>query len=108
MTKCARKSAQKLSVDHVLSSALLAISSNVDNLSAGLAYGVGRRRIRWRHNLLIAAVSGGVTLVTMSVGEWVNDFMSEALANVLGSAVMIAVGLYGIARTARRRVPTRF
>src|SRR4030095_13168295 len=39
----------------------------------------------------------------MAAGEWVNDFMSEEFANVLGGAILIAIGFYGVAHAVRRR-----
>jgi putative Mn2+ efflux pump MntP len=90
-------------LDHLLSAVLLAISANVDNLGVGVAYGVRGRSIGPAHNLLIALVSGGGTLLSMAAGEWVNDFMSEEFANVLGGAIMIAIGFYGVVHAVRRR-----
>lgn len=82
---------------------LLAVSANIDNLGVGVAYGVKRRSIVLGHNLLIALVSGGATLLSMAAGEWLNDYMSEAFANVLSGAIMIAIGLCGVAHAMRRR-----
>jgi len=89
-------------MNHLLSAVLLAISSNIDNLGVGIAYGLIPRRIHLSHNLLIATVSGSGTLISMSAGEWVNDYMSESFANILGSCIMILIGLYNIAQTLRR------
>jgi putative Mn2+ efflux pump MntP len=86
---------------HVLSAVLLAISSNVDNLAVGIAYGVQRRWIRLRHNLTIAIVSASGTLASMAAGEWVNDYMTEELANALGSAILILIGGHCVAQALR-------
>jgi putative Mn2+ efflux pump MntP len=89
-------------VDHLTSAFLLAISANVDNVGVGLVFGVRGRNIRLAHNLLISLVSGGATLLSMAAGEWVNDFMSEELANLLGSAILCSIGVYGVVLSARR------
>jgi len=88
-------------MNHLLSAGILAVCSNIDNLGVGIAYGIIPRRIHLRHNFLIAAVSGSGTLISMSAGEWVNDYMSESFANVFGSCIMITIGLYNIFQTLR-------
>jgi putative Mn2+ efflux pump MntP len=88
-------------MEHVLSAVLLATCSNIDNLGVGVAYGVGGRTIRLPANLLIALVSGGGTLVSLAAGEWVNDFMSEEVANVLGSGIMMLIGIITLVRAIR-------
>jgi putative Mn2+ efflux pump MntP len=88
-------------MSHTLSAILLAASSNLDNLGVGLAYGVRARRIRWRHNLLIALVSASGTFLSMAGGEWVNDFMSEGFADVLGATIMVSIGLYTMVHALR-------
>ncbi|MFO0585680.1 MAG: manganese efflux pump [Anaeromyxobacter sp.] len=86
---------------HLLSSILLALSSNVDNLGVGVAYGVRRRHVRLRHNLLVAGVTGAGTLAAVAFGEWVNDFMSEEAANLVGAAVLVALGVSTLAQALR-------
>lgn len=86
-------------MNHLLSSILLALVSNIDNFGIGLAYGVVPKRIYIHHNLLIAIVSGAGTFASMSAGEWINNYMSESFANILGSCILIAIGLYNILQT---------
>jgi len=89
-------------MNHFLSSVLLAVSSNIDNLGVAFAYGVLPRRIRPGHNLLIALVSASGTLASMATGEWVNDYMSEWVANAIGAGILIAIGLFNVVQTLRR------
>lgn len=86
---------------HLLSSILLALVSNIDNFGVGLAYGVIPKRIYIHHNLVIAIVSGTGTLLSMSAGEWINNYMSEEFANMSGSCILIAIGLYNMWQTIR-------
>lgn len=88
-------------MDHLLSSIVLAASSNLDNLGVGVAYGVQGRAIRGSVNYLIALISGLGTLLSMSAGEWVNDFMSEAAANAIGAGIMVAIGAYTLCQALR-------
>jgi len=93
---------EKSLMNHLLSSILLAIVSNIDNFGIGLAYGVIPKRIYIHHNLLIAIVSATGTLASMSAGEWINNYMSESFANILGSFILIAIGVYNILQTFRQ------
>ncbi len=86
-------------MEHLFSSVLLAVCSNIDNLGVGVAYGIRARRIYSMHNLLIALVSGSGTLLSMAAGHWVNNYMSEHLAETLGSGIMILIGVYSILHT---------
>jgi putative sporulation protein YtaF len=81
---------------HVFSAVLLALSSNVDALAVGIAYGVKKVRIALLANLLIALVSGVGTVISMRAGEIVSKFLPEALANALGSSVLVAIGIWSI------------
>jgi putative Mn2+ efflux pump MntP len=85
-------------MSHIFSGILLAFSSNIDNLGVGIAYGIMTRRILLSHNILIGVVSGTGTLLSMVAGEWVNNYMSENAANILGSGILILIGLYSIYR----------
>ncbi len=81
---------------HVLTAIGLAFSSNVDNFSVAIAYGIMPRRIYFSYNLLIALVSGSGTWLSMVAGEWINNYMSAGFANGLGSAIMILIGLFNV------------
>jgi putative sporulation protein YtaF len=81
---------------HLLSSILLAISSNVDNFAIGVAYGVKRIRIGIFSNLIIALFSGLGTYCSMSVGAMIGRFLSVHLAKFLGSGALVLIGIWGI------------
>lgn len=81
---------------HLLSAILLAVSSNLDNLGVGIAYGLRGRGFRLAHAWLIALVSGAGTLVSMAAGEWLNDFTTAECANLIGSVLLVTIGLQAI------------
>jgi putative Mn2+ efflux pump MntP len=87
---------------HVLSSFLLAMTSNVDAFAVAMAYGVKKLKIGLWSNLLIAAVSTGGTVLSMSVGTVISRYLPDSVANFLGSGVLIAIGLWGIWDTLER------
>lgn len=79
-----------------VSSILLALSSNVDNLAVGVAYGVKKLKITFWSNLLIAVVSGTGTIVSMSFGAVVGKFLPPDVANILSSGVLAVIGIVSI------------
>jgi putative Mn2+ efflux pump MntP len=87
---------------HLISALLLAIASNVDNFAVGIAYGVKRLKIGVFTNLFIALVSAIGTFLSISVGEDINNYLSGDVANVLGSFVLVAVGVWSIKATLKR------
>ncbi|MDF5727559.1 MAG: hypothetical protein PUP92_05850 [Rhizonema sp. PD38] len=86
---------------HLLSSFFLAISSNVDNVAVGVAYGVKKIKIGILSNLVIAVISASGTSFSMSIGEIISKFLPAHVARLLGSGVLLAIGVWGIWDTLR-------
>jgi len=89
---------------HLVSSFFLAISSNVDNFAVGVAYGVKKIKIGILSNLVIAGISALGTYLSMSVGEIISRFLSEDIANLLGSGVLLIIGIWSIWDTLRTEI----
>jgi putative Mn2+ efflux pump MntP len=87
---------------HFLSSFFLSSACNVDNFAVAIAYGVKKLRIDWLSNLLIALVSALGTILSMSVGTVISRYLPPPVANLLGSGVLIAIGMMGIWDTLER------
>jgi putative sporulation protein YtaF len=87
---------------HLLSSFFLSSACNVDNFAVAVAYGVKKLRIDWLSNLLIALVSALGTILSMSVGTVISRYLPPPVANLLGSGVLIAIGIMGIWDTLER------
>lgn len=87
---------------HLLSAFILCFCSNIDNFAVAVAYGVKKLRIGRLSNLLIALVSALGTLLSLSVGEVIGRYLSDQVANFLGSGVLIAIGIWGIWDTMER------
>lgn len=81
---------------HLLSSILLAISSNLDNLGVGMSCGARRIHIPPGTNLIIALITSLGTLVSMSFGKVIASFLPARAANLLGALVIVAAGLWVI------------
>ena len=80
----------------LIASLLLGVSTNVDNLAVGAAYGVKRVRIGLAANLLIAFFNAAGTFLSMSAGRTVAGFFPESLGGTIGAGVIILVGLWGL------------
>jgi len=78
---------------HWLSAVVIAAVSNVDNLSAGLAFGLRGRRIMIAPNALIAAMTMLGTAGAMSSGRAVGRLLPSGVASALGAAIIIAIGV---------------
>lgn len=77
-----------------LSALLFSISSNLDNVVVGIAYGIKKINVKILANLIIAFVTSIGTYLSMSVGMYIAKFLPHYLANGLGAAVIIILGLY--------------
>ncbi len=87
---------------HLLSTFVLCFSSNVDNFAVAVAYGVKKLRIGVLSNCLIALVSALGTLLSLSVGAAIQRYLPDPVANVIGSAILVAIGVWGIWDTFER------
>jgi putative sporulation protein YtaF len=84
---------------HLFSIALISISSNTDSFAVAIAYGIKKMRITIGANLLIAIISSLGTFISMSVGEIINGYLPQSIANTLGSGVLISIGIFGMWQT---------
>jgi putative sporulation protein YtaF len=91
---------------YLLSALLLAIAVNVDNFAVGIAYGIKKLQIGWLTNLFIGLISAVGTYLAISVGNEIKNYLSVNVANVLGSLILIAVGVWSIRKTLKRQRKT--
>jgi putative sporulation protein YtaF len=77
-----------------LSILLLAVSSNLDNVGVGTAYGVRKIRIPFSSNILIALITSTGTWLSMLMGKSIGMMLNTQLAGYLGASIIIAVGLW--------------
>jgi putative sporulation protein YtaF len=87
---------------HLFSIMALAISSNVDNLGVGIAYGIRGTCIRFPSNLLIALITGAGTLLAMLAGTTLYRFLRPELASLTGGLGMIGIGVWVIVHATGR------
>jgi putative Mn2+ efflux pump MntP len=83
----------------------LGISANTDNLSIGAAYGLRKVRIGIGSNLLIAALTAAATLIALTAGRALRNFMSSTTPDIVAGMMLMLLGLasFWLDRRKRRR-----
>jgi putative sporulation protein YtaF len=65
----------------------------------GIAYGIKKIKIGIIANLIIAVVTSTGTFLSMSVGAYISKFLPLSVANGLGAAVIIILGMYFVTQS---------
>lgn len=81
----------------IIASIVLSLSTNIDNLAVGAAYGIKKFQVSRSANLLIALLSGISTFASMSLGDEISRLLAPHLAQELGSGILIFLGCLTIA-----------
>lgn len=89
----------------LLSVLLFSISSNIDNVVVGIAYGIKKIEIGFIANLIIAAVTTIGTLLSMSLGWYISKFLPHSISNILGAGVIVILGIYIIIQSLIKLAP---
>ncbi len=79
---------------NLLSILAFAVSSSFDNVGVGVAYGMRGVCIPFLSNLVIAAMNGSGTLVSMLAGTSATRFLESGVSSVLGGSIMICTGVW--------------
>jgi putative sporulation protein YtaF len=85
---------------------VLALSSNLDNVGVGLAYGTRKVCLPFLSNLIIALITSCGTLITMLMGKdravlW----LKGPLADYLGGGIIVIAGLYVLIQSFQQQTP---
>jgi putative Mn2+ efflux pump MntP len=84
---------------------LIAVVSNLDNLAAGVAFGMRGARIAVGPNVVIAAVTMAATAAAISFGGALRGVLPQSLAAAVGASIICAIGVWTVAGSVR---PLRF
>ena len=79
-----------------LSAVLIAAVSNLDNLAAGVAFGMRDTRIAAAPNVVIAAVTMAATAGAMTSGRALSRVLPPSLAAALGASIISAIGIWTV------------
>lgn len=91
-------------METILASLILSLSTNIDNLAVGTAYGIKKFNVGITANFIIALLSGVSTFASMYLGGSINHFFTPKLAHEVGSLILILIGLITIARIIKQRL----
>ncbi|CAM4067238.1 MntP/YtaF family protein [Paenibacillus alkaliterrae] len=86
---------------HVASLLLLAFAVSLDGFGVGVTYGLRRIRIPFLSVFIIACCSGLIIFLSMQAGSWLTGFLSEFLARLIGSCVLIVIGGWALLQLRR-------
>ncbi|WP_143317871.1 manganese efflux pump [Clostridium sp. HBUAS56017] len=78
----------------LLSALLFSLSSNLDNVVVGIAYGIKKIRIPIIANLVIAFITSTGTFLSMYLGLYISKFLPNYISNILGAGAIIMLGGY--------------
>lgn len=78
----------------LLSALLFSLSSNLDNVVVGIAYGIKKINVGIIANFLIAIITSTGTFLSMSVGTYIAKFLPHYIANGLGAVIIVILGIY--------------
>jgi len=78
----------------ILCALSFSLSSNLDNVVIGIAYGIKKVKIDIIANLIIAIVTSTATFLSMLIGSYISELLPDSVANRLGATVIIILGLY--------------
>lgn len=78
----------------ILSALLFSLSSNLDNIVIGIAYGIKKIKIKLISNLVIAFITSAGTLLSMYIGLYISKFLPNYISNALGAGAIIILGGY--------------
>jgi putative sporulation protein YtaF len=85
----------------------IALASNVDNLTVGIALGMRPVAVSWGANLVIAAVTMLGTAIAVGSGSALTTSLPASWANKLGGVALIVIGAWMVMSAAsawRRRL----
>lgn len=83
----------------ILAALLFSLSSNLDNVVIGTAYGIKKINIGIIPNLIIAVVTSTGTFLSMSFGVYISKFLPHSVANDLGAIVIVILGIYFVTQS---------
>jgi len=84
---------------------LVALSSDADSLTVGIACGLRHVTVPLRSNLFIAGINGLATLFAMLLGQRIACYMPPQMAKLGGGSLIAAIGVWIIFQTAQSGAP---
>ncbi|SET60140.1 putative sporulation protein YtaF [Oceanobacillus limi] len=86
---------------------LLVIAVSLDGFGVGVSYGMRKIHVPLSALCIIMLCSGIVVLTSMSFGNMISSFISPEIANMLGGAILITLGIFSLINTIRSQLQTK-
>ncbi|WP_430790798.1 sporulation membrane protein YtaF [Virgibacillus flavescens] len=83
---------------------LLVIAVSLDGFGVGITYGMRRIRVPFVALAIIMLCSGIIVLISMTIGMHLSSYISPGIAEGLGGAILIAIGLYCLVNVVRTKI----
>lgn len=83
---------------------LLVIAVSLDGFGVGISYGMRKIRVPIIALMIIMFCSGIVVLVSMTIGSMLGFFISPNMANIIGGAILISLGIFSLVNIIRSQV----
>lgn len=87
---------------------LMAVALSLDGLGVGLAYGLRRIRLPLSSLIVIALCTVFAMGISMLFGSWVTLWLRFILARSLGASILLALGIFQLARAIWNRKQETF
>lgn len=86
---------------------LLVIAVSMDGLGVGITYGMQKVRVPFAALSIIMICSGMVILLSMTIGTVLEQFLSAAIAKMIGGVILIGIGLFSLVNVIRSQRKSR-
>jgi putative sporulation protein YtaF len=83
---------------------LLVIAVSIDGLGVGITYGMQKIKVPIRAILIIMFCSGIVLLTSMTIGSFLQNFISVDIAQSIGGVILISLGLFSLFNIIRSNI----
>ncbi|RKQ35637.1 sporulation membrane protein YtaF [Oceanobacillus halophilus] len=80
---------------------LLVIAVSIDGFGVGITYGMQKIKVPLPALFIIMLCSGAVLLISMSIGDMLESFISTNMAQNIGGFILISLGLFSLFNTIR-------
>lgn len=82
----------------IISALILVLAVSLDGFAVGIMYGLRKIRIPIISVTIISFCSGLIIFASMQIGSFLMRFLSPATAEGIGACILIAIGIWAIAR----------
>lgn len=88
-------------------SLILAISSSIDALGIGTTFGIRNTKVSLGAKIIIYFLILIISSIGVLIGAFISKFLSVSLTNILGSSVLIFMGIWIIYNSLKPKTPTK-